>query len=404
MKTISARSNMGPRVSNMSQTGRALFEGGPPLGLQQRVGIVTHDRFNVGRRAVFVAVIGWIPLILLTTLQSLVLHTGDITSFLWDLSTHARYLIAAPLLILAEGEGARRLSAIAEHFVNAGLVTDRDRPRYNAAIESTRTFINSNAAEIIVIVLAYLLVAVAAFSNSFDQNPVWQKTVGLAPAFSPAGWWYALVSVPLLLILLLGWMWRLALWARLLWLIAQLDLRLMASHPDRAAGLVFVGYSVRAFSVVALALATIIAGRSAHIVVLGGTLPTQYFIFNGGLLLAVVALFVAPLLVFTPTLMKTWQRSALEYGALAERVGSSFEDKWLGHGGQVANSMRDMQEFSTTTDLYSIVGNVYALRLVPIDAKSVVMFGIATLFPFVPVVFLALPADQILAALKKLLF
>ena len=199
-------------------------------------------------------------------------------------------------------------------------------------------------------------------------------------------------------------MWRLALWARLLWLIARLDLRLMASHPDRAAGLVFVGYSVRAFSVVALALATIIAGRSAHIVVLGGTLPTQYFIFNGGLLLAVVALFVAPLFVFTPTLMKTWQRSALEYGALAERVGSSFEDKWLGHGGQVANSMRDMQEFSTTTDLYSIVGNVYALRLVPIDAKSVVMFGIATLFPFVPVVFLALPADQILAGLKKLLF
>jgi hypothetical protein len=199
-------------------------------------------------------------------------------------------------------------------------------------------------------------------------------------------------------------MWRLALWTRLLWLIARLDLRLMASHPDRAAGLGFVGYSVRAFSIVALALATIVAGRTAHIVLLGGALPTQYLIFNGGLLLAIVALFAAPLLVFTPTLMNAWRHGALEYGALANRVGTTFEDKWLGRDGQADKAALDKPDFSATTDLYSIVANVYALRLIPIDGKSVILFGIAMLLPFIPVVFLTLPAEQILAGLKKLLF
>jgi len=391
-------------VNKVGQADDALFENGPPIGLQRRLGVVRGDQVDVGRRAIFVVVIGWVPLVILTVMQSAVLHTDGISSLLWETGAHARYLLAAPLLVLAEAGCARRLSAIVRHFVDAGLVTDFDRARYDAAVASTRSLLNSNAAEIVVIALAYLLVALAAFSQPFDQIPAWHKTGGVAPAFSPAGWWHVLVTLPLLLILLLGWTWRLALWARLLWLIARLDLRLMASHPDRAAGLGFVGYSVRAFSIVALALATIIAGRSAHIVLLGGALPTQYVIFNSGLLVAVVALFAAPLFVFTPNLMNAWRRGALEYGALADRVGTAFEDKWLGRDGQVDKAALDKPDFSATTDLYSIVANVYALRLVPIDLKSVIMLGSAMLLPFVPVVFLALPVEQILAGLKKLLF
>ena len=100
------------------------------------------------------------------------------------------------------------------------------------------------------------------------------------PIYSLAGWWHTLVSVPLLLLLIFGWCWRLALWTRLLWLIARLELRLVASHPDRCAGLSFLGHSVRAFAIVALALAVIVAGRSAHMSLLGGGLPTPYFLAN----------------------------------------------------------------------------------------------------------------------------
>ncbi len=55
--------------------------------------------------------------------------------------------------------------------------------------------------------------------------------------FSLAGWWHLLVSLPLLLILFFGWIWRLALWARFLFLMSRLNLRLIPAHPDNVGGL-----------------------------------------------------------------------------------------------------------------------------------------------------------------------
>jgi hypothetical protein len=121
-------------------------------------------------------------------------------------------------------------------------------------------------------------------------------------------------------------------------------------------------------------------------------------------LLTVVAMFTAPLFVFMPILMRAWRWGALEYGALADRIGTEFEKKWLGPADQAKKPPLDKGDFSTTIDLYSLAANVYALRLVPIDLKSVIVLGTAALLPFVPVVFLALPAKEILSGLQKLLF
>jgi hypothetical protein len=214
------------------------------------------------------------------------------------------------------------------------------------------------------------------------------------------------VSLSLLLILLLGRMWRLALWTRLLWLIARLELRLVASHPDRAAGLGFVGYSLDAFSMVALAFAVVIAGRSAHTVLLDGNWPTKQLITSGLFLLTFVAFFMTLLLVFMPIMLKRWERGISKYGPHAARVGTAFEEKWLRPDGRGNKVMLDEAEFSTTAGFYAIVANVHALKFAPIELISLLGFIGAGLSPFIPipVLFLALHAEQILAAVKSLLF
>ncbi len=272
----------------------ALFEGGPPLGLERRLGLNKGSNLYVGRRMLLVVLIGWVPLIVLTIVQSVILHTDRIGSLVWEVGAHACYLLAAPLLILAETECAAQLSAIVRHFIDGSLVPDEERERFDAAISSTRKLLGSTSAAIVVVVLAYGIMAATAWSTPMEQVPVWHRSEGGAPIFSPAGWWHVLVSLPLLLILVLGWLSRLAMWSHLLWRISRLRLRLVASHPDRAAGLGFVGHSVRAFAIVALALMTIAAGRSAHIVLEDGTLRTPQLLFNGGLMLSVAAMFTAP--------------------------------------------------------------------------------------------------------------
>ena len=181
--------------------------------------------------------------------------------------------------------------------------------------------------------------------------------------------------------LLLGWIWRLYVWARLLWAAAQFDLRLVASHPDRAGGLGFVGYSVGAFFFVVLAIATIVAGHSAHAVMQNGTLSPQIVAFNGGLLAAVVSLFVLPLFIFTPALIKAWRAGVLHYDTLAEHAGAAFENEWLRSGGAEKKSILETPAFSAVTDLYAIVSNAHAMRVVPIDLKSVLILATATILP-----------------------
>jgi hypothetical protein len=130
---------------------------------------------------------------------------------------------------------------------------------------------------------------------------------------------------------------------------SRFDLNLIPTHPDHAAGLAFVGYSVRAFSIVALAAATIVAGRFANLV-----------LYHGG-------------------------------PGLADIIAATV-------------FLVEVADFSATTDLNSIVGNVYQMRFVPLDLNSLVLLIAAMLLPFVPVLLMTVPAGTILNALKKLLF
>jgi hypothetical protein len=391
-----------PHAAMIRGDADALFEHAPPIGLQRKLGLIRPDDLAIRRRALLVVLVAWAPLLLLAVVQSLLARADLVSAVLQEVGLHARYLIAAPILVLAEAACAPQLNAIIRRFCEGGAVGERDLARFDEAVTSTRSLLRSSTAEVGVFVLAYLIVLATALWRPLDQLPIWAQPVGGMPRYSLAGWWHMLVSLPLLLMLIFGWFWRLALWSRLLWRISRLELRLVASHPDGRAGLSFLGYSVRAFAAVALALAIIAAGRSARMVLASGELPIHTLVFDGALLLTVAALFVAPLLVFTPTLMRTWRQGALAYDALAERLGHAFERKWL--ASEADQSARDPADFSAAADLYSVVANVHAIRLVPVGLKDLIVIAVALLAPFAPVLLLAVPRDVLWAHVSSLLF
>lgn len=381
----------------------SVFDHAPPLGLQQWLGLSKPHAPNVLRRALVLALIGWAPLVLFAILQSLWLRADHFAPLVAEVGLHARYLAAVPLLVLAEAWCVPQINAIAQHFLRSGIVRRQDESRFGHALDSTRTLLQSRGAEIAVFAVAYLIVLATIFSYRTEDLPVWARSGGITPFLSPAGWWHMLVSLPLLLILILGWLWRLTVWTRLLWLISRLDLHLVASHPDHSAGLGFLGQSLRAFAPVALAISAVAAGRSAHLVLTGSGLPTPQLMFNVGLALALVALFAAPLFVFTPVLTRAWRRGALLYGALADEVGHAFERKWLDGRTEDRRDCLQAVDFSAVNDLYAVVANVHSIRFVPVDIRDLVTLAAAILLPFVPVALLAFPLDRIWAAAKSLL-
>jgi hypothetical protein len=378
------------------------FDAGPFVRILELFGLSGNDAVRVARRAVLAALFAWLPLVALAAVQGLALGPDPRESLLLDVSIAARYLLALPLLVAADAVCLPPLGRIARHFVDSGLVPEEGRPQYDALIASTRRLLASPAVELIMVALAY--VATLALGTRLYPETVstWVMpfTNGVG-RLSLAGWWRALVSQPLFLILVLTWFWRILLWARYLWGVARLNLRLIPSHPDLAGGLGFTVASLRAFMIVAAAFSTTVAGSVMEATLHRGAALPDFRYAVAGLVVLLLAMFAGPLLLLGKPLLRLQPRGVLQYGALAASLGREFEHRWL-RPGSVDPETLGVPDFSATTDLYSIVANVHHMRLVPMDVRSVAALGIVSLLPFVPVVLVALPFERVLELIGKL--
>lgn len=380
------------------------FDAGPYARVQAALRL-PHRGWRSGRRALIMTAVAWVPLVVLAAAEGLLWRPDPRESLLLDLTAYSRYLIAVPLLVLAEEWCLPRLSAIVRQFVTGGVVTEADLPRFDALVASARRLLAHRGTEVVLVLVAYA--ATVAQRGAFYPT---EQSTWVAPiehgvrVQSLAGWWRALVSQPLYLLLVAVWLWRVAVWARFLWGVSRLDLRLVPAHPDRAGGLYFASTSLTAFAAVALALSAGTAGVVAEDVLFVGRWSGEVQYVVGGLCVVVVTIFTAPLLVFFGPLRRARVRGIFAYGALASAVGRRFEERWL-RAGQLADAdALSVPDFSATTDLYAIAANVREMQVVPVGLRPVLVLAVATLLPFVPVAAAILPVDRLLALVTQLLF
>jgi hypothetical protein len=181
-----------------------------------------------------------------------------------------------------------------------------------------------------------------------------------------------------------------------------LQLRLVPSHPDLAGGIGFLATSLPALSVVAFAMAATVAGSAAKGILADHRDP-QSLLLPAAILLAFVAAVIAgPLLVFIPPLIRAHRQATFSYGEVAHTIGRRFEARWLAPRGSWEDDALSAPDFSATTDLFSIAGNVRQMSFVPFGLRDVVVLLAAMLLPFVPVVLAVLPAKEVVRALSKL--
>jgi hypothetical protein len=384
-------------MSTVSATERVPFESAPPYHLESWLGLMRAGHPRVVRRAILAVAIAWLPLALLTLVRGDFMRPDHANAFILDFGCYARFLIALPLLVFAEAQCAPRLTAIARQFIAAGLIAEADRPAYERAVVSTRRLLRSRAAEVAAFILAYALVLAVVASKPDAALPLWHGVIWgdrLLP--TPAGWWGLLVSLPLLFVLLLGWLWRVALWTRFLWLMSRIELKLVPSHPDGVAGLGFLTTSLEAFLPLAFAFGVLAAGPVLNHVIHRGASPTQFRLQAVGVAVFAVVLFGTPLLVFLRRLIDAHHRAVLAYGAFAIRAGQQFERKWLAEQPVVDEQTLRDGDFSPTSGLYTIAGRAIQMRALPFAPRSVAVLGGAALLPFVPAELLRLPLDVVL--------
>src|SRR5215470_12469613 len=388
--------------ATVRQSGDLLY-GGPPHRLQRSLGLIKPGDPMIARRAELVVLVGWVPLVLLAVAQSFILRNQTAKSFFSDFAVYARSLVAAPLFILAEADCIPRLGRVARHFLDAGLIAEPDRARFNDAVASTKRLLGSGLAELIVALLAYGLVTALMINVPPYEFPSWYWLNSDYRVLSLAGWWNALVSVPLFILLFFGWLWRAFLWARFLWLMTRLDLRLIPGHPDHAGGLMFLGNSMRAFWLVSFALGAVVAGQVANRITRYGESLATFKHIAIGLVVFELILFVGTLTLFIGKLRETRRRGDFECGAMAGEVGRQFERDCLHHERGAYEEGPNAQDFSAPAKIFAIVANVYGMKDLPFGLRNLGLLIAVALLPFLPVALMVMPVTEIIKDLAKML-
>lgn len=376
----------------------SLVLGGPLYQLMQRTHLTGDVLELLGRRIVMFSLVTWVPLLLLSSMEGLAWGDKVHVPFLLDVDVHARFLLALPLLIVAELVVHQRMRKIVEQFLTRGLIDDSTRAQLDAAIAAALRLRNSVTAEIVLILLVYVVgVGVIWRTQVSIDVPTWYRPnpdVILQP--SMAGWWYSLVSLPIIQFILLRWYFRLGIWTRFLWQVSRIELNLMPTHPDRTAGLGFLADIVFAFSPLVAGQGVLLAGVLADKIFFTGAVLTDFKPEIVAVVTVIVSVIFGPLLLFSPQLSRAKRQGAAEYGILAQRYVREFDAKWLRGGAAPGEQLLGSADLQSLADLDSSFQVIREMKFLPISRDTMVQLVFMTLLPVAPLVLTMIPMGELL--------
>jgi hypothetical protein len=373
----------------------SLVRGGPSYRLARRLGLEPPTLHRRLLKVLLLVLVTWVPLVLLSLLEG-----GRVAvPLLHDPVIYSRFLFVVPLLELAQVVVETSLGVQTRHFLASGLVAEPDRPAFESARVAAIRLRNSVVMEV---VFAGLAVGFSVLSRVVLELAVHDSTWERAgTTITAAGWWYILVSLPILFFLLMRWAWIFVLWAAFLFRVSRLDLELTPTHPDRAGGLGFLGWGLASFAIVLLAVSAVLSGSLAGEILFRHSSLNQLKYHVLVFVVLAIALIHAPLLAFTGRLGRCRFRALLEFGTLIGRHDRAFDEKWVKPQGADRASLLGSPDVSSLAAIGTIYEHVERMQLIPFDRKAVLVLVVAALIPMIPLVGSAIPLKEILSKLGE---
>jgi hypothetical protein len=384
----------------------SLVLGGPLFQLLRRAHLTDDALTMLRQRIVVISLCAWLPLLVLAAVEGRLLAGSASVPFLFDLEVHIRYLVALPLLIVAELVVHRHMRPLVRQFLDRNLIPERAMARYEAAVASVFRLRNSVLAELLIIAFVYGVGILVVWRQyvALDATTWYATPTAEGSRLSLAGMWYGYVSLPIFQFLLCRWYFRLLIWARFLWQVSRIELSLVPTHPDRVGGLGFLANTAYGLAMLAAAHGALVAAQLADRIFFLGAALTQFTAGIAAMAILALCAILGPLLVFAPQLAHTKRKGLREYGALAERYVREFDAKWLRGGAPADEPFVGSGDIQSLADLGNSFEVVRTMRIAPITRDAVLLVAASTLAPIAPLLLTLMPLDALLKALLAILF
>jgi hypothetical protein len=399
-----------PTASNRTASSEpgpfSLVGGGLLRALRQRLRL-SGDVLDWTRWRVLVTVaFAWVPLLLMSIAEGRAWGGNVTLSFLRDVETQARMLIAIPLLILAENTFHRQLAPLVRCFVEDGLVPESARSQFDAAVASAMRLRNSVLAELLLLALVYVvgILIVRRTQFALDVDTWYASAGGGIQRLTSAGWWGAFVSMPLVQFLVVRWYFRFFVWARFQWQVSRIKLDLKPTHPDGTAGLHFVSLAEHACRPVMLALGVVLSAMIANKILYTGATLFDFKVEIVGTVALLVLMILGPMLVFTPQLVEAKHRGIELYGRLGQQYASDFERKWMNGHAPADEPLLGSADIQSLADLRNSCAVVSDIHVAPFGLKNAAVLTAVTLAPCLPLVLTVFSIEEIVDRLLKTIF
>ena len=387
----------------------SLVLGGPLFQLLVRSRLATPALDLLYRRIVFFIMFTWLPLLILSLADDKAWGGAGIP-FLYDIEVHARFLVALPLLIAAELLVNQRMRLIVGQFIDREIITEAVLPKFKEFIASAMKLRNSVAIELILFILVFIVghfiwSTISGTAKIGTGTGTWFATVtDGGTQLSPAGYWYIFISRPLFQFILIRWYFRIFIWARFLWQTSRLELNLIPTHPDRAAGLGFLGTSSAMFAPLVMAYGAVVAGLIANPIFFAGAKLTDFQLEIVGVVALCLLLVLGPLMVFSPLLMRAKRTGLREYGILASRYVREFDLKWVRAGAADDEPLIGSGDIQSLADLGNSFQVIREIKPFPFGRDTVIQIVVFTILPGLPLVLTMIPLEELIKRLLGAFF
>lgn len=383
-----------PAAAPLPESDFSLIRGDPWFRLQRRLRLIPARGLGIGRRALCLALLTWLPLAAWALLDQ-----GHGAAFLRNFPLHVRCLLSIPLLVAAEATLDRGVRAILAEIPRRDLLGEDAPTRWSRILERTTRLRCSP------LPWALLLAVVATFtlSGAFSSP---REFTRLALAAEPGfgGFWLMYAVRPLFFGLVLVWLWRLVLLIQLFWSLSRLPLDLAPTHADRFGGFGMLELLPSSLSPVVLAASTVLGADAGYRMLHHGSQLQDFALPALTFLVVVLAVVLAPQASFAPVLLRTRIRGVLDYGELLSRHGRLVRHRWVLRRQIPEDPVLDAPELGPVADINTLYAAVTQMNPVAIGWRSLAAPVAATLLPLLPLVLIEVPLTEALKDLVGALF
>lgn len=390
---------------NMSE----YFSDGPSQKVLRKLKIEGNKDSSLIKKIVFFIGLSWLPLLILSFIESTAINSEIKISLLFDFVLYIRVFAVLPLLFIADKLLRSILYRSLGHFIESGIVDDTNIEDYQSKLKFFGKYTDAGFIDVLIIVFAYAIVVfgwinVWKYYDAVGFLTTWQFSLTELRKLSLAGYCYAFITIPIYLYLFSKLLWKFLLWTILLFKLSKMKLNLFPTNPDRSGGLGFLGHNQVFFGILGFIQSSIFSAEIANRVLYSdlSIVDFKYFIF--GYVALFTFILVSPMFFFIRKLTITKLNGILDYGVASHKYVSGFHEKWIKGNNPEQEKILGTADIQSLADLGNSYQIIKTMIPIPIDIRKVISLALIILIPFSPLILFIMPLSEIFKALTNLVF